>query len=146
MGTVLDILSQKGSHVATIHASATVLEATTIMNDRKIGALVVRDDGGRLAGIFTERDVLRRVVAVERPPSTTLVREVMTTDVVCCTPDTDVDEASRIMRDRRVRHLPVCDDNAGLVGLISIGDLNAYHASTQEAEIHFLHDYVYGRA
>src|SRR4051812_22042428 len=131
MPTVMDILANKGSHVATIPSDATVLEATHVMNDRKIGALVVQD-GNRVLGIFTERDVLRRVVAVERSPSATLVGEVMTKDVVCCPPDTEVDEASRIMRDRRIRHLPVCDDGTGLVGLVSIGDLNAYHASSQE--------------
>jgi CBS-domain-containing membrane protein len=71
---------------------------------------------------------------------------VMTRDVVCCPPEADIDEASRIMRDRRVRHLPVCDGDGSLLGVISIGDLNAYHASTQEAQIHFLNEYVYGRA
>lgn len=145
MPTVLDILASKGSHVATIAPTATVLEATTKMNERKIGALVVQDQE-RVVGIFTERDVLRRVVAAERAPRDTRVGEVMTRDVVCCSPDTDLEDASRIMRDQRVRHLPVCDGDGGLSGLISIGDLNALHASTQEAQIHFLNDYVYGRA
>ena len=145
MPTVLDILASKGSHVATIASTATVLEATMKMNERKIGALVVQD-GDRVVGIFTERDVLRRVVAAEKPSRETRVGDVMTKDVVCCTPDTDIEDASRIMRDQRVRHLPVCADDGGLAGLISIGDLNAYFSSTQEAQIHFLNDYVYGRA
>jgi CBS domain-containing protein len=145
MPTVLDILSHKGSHVASIPSSATVLEATHVMNERRIGALVVKE-GEEVVGIFTERDVLRRVVAVERAPAATLVKDVMTADVVCCEPESDLEEASRIMRDKRIRHLPVCCEKRGLVGLVSIGDLNAYYASTQEAEILFLHDYVYGRA
>ena len=145
MPTVKDILVEKGSQVHRIAASATVLEATRAMNDQQIGALVVMD-GPRIAGIFTERDVLRRVVAEERQPSQVSVGEVMTLNVVCCRPDTDIDEASRIMRDRRIRHLPVADESGHLLGMISIGDLNAFHASTQEAKIHFLSDYVYGRA
>ena len=145
MPTVLDILASKGSHVHWIGPDATVLEATQIMNDQKIGALVVRE-GSRVLGIFTERDVLRRVIAEERQPSAVRVDEVMTRDVACCTPDMDIDEASRVMRDKRVRHLPVCGDDGGLMGLISIGDLNALHASSQEQHIHFLSEYVYGRA
>lgn len=145
MPTVLDILSQKGAYVASVPSTATVLEATHVMNERRIGAVVVKE-GEKVVGIFTERDVLRRVVAVERAPAATLVKTVMTTDVVCCEPDADLDEASRIMRDKRIRHLPVCCETRGLMGLVSIGDLNAYYASAQEAEILFLHDYVYGRA
>ena len=144
MPTVQDMLAMKGSFVHTIPVDATVLEATRIMNERKIGALVVMDDG-RVAGIFTERDVLRRVVAEERGPASVLVSDVMTRDVCCCEPEVDIEEASRIMRDRRVRHLPVCLASE-LVGLISIGDLNACHASTQEAQLSFLSEYVYGRA
>jgi CBS domain-containing protein len=144
MPTVLDILATKGDHVHTIAASATVLQATQVMNDQKIGALVVMD-GSRVAGMFTERDVLRRVIAEERSPREVCVGDIMTRDVVCCSPDTDLEDASAIMRDRRIRHLPVCDDDGKLHGLISIGDLNAHHASHQEAHINFLSEYVYGR-
>jgi CBS domain-containing protein len=146
MPSVMDIIADKGSDVYTISPLATVLEATHAMNDQKIGALVVKDGGGRVMGIFTERDVLRRVIADEKSPNNVRVGEVMTRDVVCCPPETDIDDASRIMRDRKVRHLPVCDGDGALLGLVSIGDLNAYHASSQEAQIHFLSEYVYGRA
>ncbi len=146
MPSVMDILADKGNDVYTISPSASVLEATQAMNDQKIGALVVKDREGRVMGIFTERDVLRRVIAEEKSPISVRVGEVMTRDVVCCPPETDIDEASRIMRDRRVRHLPVCDGDGAVLGLVSIGDLNAYHASSQEAQIHFLSEYVYGRA
>jgi CBS domain-containing protein len=145
MPCIQDILANKGSQIHTVPPNATVLEATQLMNDRRIGALVVMD-GARVAGIFTERDVLRRVVARECPPAATLVRDAMTCEVVCATPDMDLDEASTIMRDRRIRHLPVCDPHGSLLGLISIGDLNAIHATTQEAQITFLNDYVFGRA
>ena len=59
-------------------------------------------------------------------------------------PDTDLDEVSTLMKDRRIRHLPVCDPDRGLVGMVSIGDVNAYHASNREATLHYLNDYIYG--
>jgi CBS domain-containing protein len=142
--TVRDILSIKGSTIHSIHAGASVLEATRKMNQHKIGAMVVTHDE-QVVGIFTERDVLRRVVAEQRSPSSLTVGEVMTTEVICCKPDTELDEASAIMKDNRIRHLPVCDEDGRLIGLISIGDLNAAHASTQEQTLHFLNDYIYGR-
>ena len=145
MPTVQDILSSKGSHVYRIDGSATVLEATHVMNEHKIGALVVMESG-KVAGIFTERDVLRRVVAVEKQPSRVTVGEVMTRDMVCCRAEDDLDDVSRIMADRRVRHLPVCGEGGEVHGLISIGDVNVAHASTQEQQITFLSEYVYGRA
>lgn len=144
MACVRDILATKGSAIFTIHPSASVLEATRAMNKHGVGALVVMD-GHRVVGMMTERDVLRRVVGEELFPAAVRVEEVMSKDVVCCTPAADMDEASRIMRDRRIRHLPVCNEQGRLVGMISIGDLNAFHASAQEAQIHFLNDYVFGR-
>lgn len=145
MPTVQDILANKGTRIHSISATATVLEATHVMNDEKIGALVVTDEG-RVAGIFSERDVLRRVVAQEKSPGQVTVGEVMTRDIVCCSPDDDIDDVSRIMADNRIRHLPVCHDGGKLLGMISIGDVNAMHASRQEAHISFLSEYVYGRA
>ena len=95
--------------------------------------------------MFTERDVLRRVIGENRDPATTAVGEVMTTEVVCCGPLTDVDEISCIMKDRRIRHLPVCDGDGDVLGMISMGDVNAVHASCQEAHITYLNEYLYGR-
>ena len=145
MPTVQDILSRKGNHVHTMDADASVLEAIHLMNEEQVGAVLVMK-GGRVAGIFTERDVLRRVIAQELAPASLHLSQVMTKDVVCCPPDAELDEASRIMRDRRIRHLPICDEDGRAAGIISIGDLNAYHASQQEAQLSFLNDYVYGRA
>jgi IMP dehydrogenase len=146
MPTVSEILAIKGSQVHCIPAGTTVLEATREMNERKIGAVVVREGReGAIVGIFTERDVLRRVVGERRDPATTLVDEVMTEKVMCCWPGTDLDEVSAIMRDKRIRHLPVCDEEGELVGMVSLGDLNAFCAKTQDATIHFLSEYIYGR-
>jgi len=144
MPTVQDVLAVKGTMVHTIEPSATVLAATQKMNAHKLGALMVMQDG-QVAGIFTERDVLRRVVAEQRDPSSCTVGEVMTTDVICCQPEDDLDEISSLMQQKRVRHVPVCDRNGRVMGIVSIGDVNAYHATNQEAHINFLSEYIYGR-
>jgi CBS domain-containing protein len=144
MATVRELISAKGSHVHMVPPTATVLDAIRTMNDRRIGAVVV-GRGGRMEGIFTERDVLRRVVAEQRDVSAVPVSEVMTKDVICCDPETSVEEASRTMRDRRVRHLPICDGDRQVIGLVSIGDVNAFHANVQDATIQLLNDYVTAR-
>src|SRR5690348_6633904 len=131
MAQIRDILRTKGSQVHSIGTAATVLEAVHSMNQQRIGALVVTE-ASRVAGIFTERDVLRSVVEDPRLPAEIPVVEVMTRDVICCTPDMPLDEASRILKDRRIRHLPVCDTDGHLLGLVSIGDINAFHASDQQ--------------
>jgi CBS domain-containing protein len=145
MPTVHDVLTSKGSsHVHTISPAASVLDAVEKMNELKLGALMVMSED-QLLGIFTERDVLVRVVGQMRKASTTTVGEVMTTDVFCVEPNTDMDEISTLMKERRVRHVPVCDPERGLLGVISIGDVNAFHASNREATIHYLNEYIYGR-
>ena len=144
MSTVQEILNVKGSHVLSIGLRATVLDAAVLMNDHKIGALVVIDHG-RVVGMFTERDVLRRIVAERRDPAVAVVEEVMTRDVVCCEPRTTLEEASSVMRERRIRHLPVCGEGCSLLGMVSIGDLNAHHAHVQESTIHQMNEYLHGR-
>lgn len=145
MATVHDVLMTKGESLHTVDANVSVLEATRLMNQHKIGAIVVTEEG-RVSGIFTERDVLRRVVAEQAPPADVRVGNVMTREVICCEPDTDLDEISAIMMTRHIRHLPVCcRDDGKLMGLISIGDVNAHYASNQAQTIHFLSDYIYGR-
>jgi CBS domain-containing protein len=121
------------------------MDAATLMNEHKVGALVVIDDGRGVVGMFTERDVLRRVVGEQRDPTATHVEDVMTTEVACATPDTSIEEARGAMKNRRIRHLPLVDDDGRLTGLISIGDLNAYQTSDHEQTIHLLHEYLYGR-
>ena len=145
MPQVCDVIRSKGTHVHAVSPDTTVFDAIQQMNQFKIGAVLVMQ-GDQVVGIFTERDVLRRVVAEERAPRKITVGEVMTRDIICCEPETDLDDVANIMKKRKIRHIPVCDDNGKVHGMISIGDLNAFHASNQEAQIHFLHDYIYGRA
>jgi CBS domain-containing protein len=144
MSTVRDILSVKGPHVLSIGPDATVLDAALLMNEHKIGSLLVMS-AGRLVGIITERDILQRVVAGRREPVTTKVEAVMTAELACARPETTVDEARGVMKNRRIRHLPVLDDGDGLLGLVSIGDLNAHLSHDQELTIHILHEYIAGR-
>src|SRR4051812_16799831 len=145
MPTVEEIISRKGALVYTIETSVTVLEATCRMNRAKIGAMVVTDEG-RVVGMFSERDVLRRVVAAQLNPEVVTIGEVMTAEVVCIEPTADIDEASAVMKEKHIRHLPVCDGTGRLLGMLSIGDVNAYHASHQQQTIHYLNEYIYGRA
>jgi CBS domain-containing protein len=143
MASARDILAQKGRNVLSISPTATILKAAQYMNEFKIGCLVVVEDQ-RLVGILSERDILTRVVAQRRDPASTLVEEVMTTDVICSREDTSIEEARGVMKNRRIRHLPVMSVEGSLVGLISIGDLNAFQATSQERTIHLLHEYIYG--
>jgi CBS domain-containing protein len=145
MTTVKEILARKGSQVICIGKDATVLEAARLMNEHKIGSLVVVDHD-RVSGIFTERDILIRVVAERRDPAVARVHEVMTREMVCCRPDTDLEEARSVFKNRRIRHLPVVDAGQKLLGVVSIGDLNAYDADSKECTIHLLHEYIYGRS
>lgn len=141
MATVRDILARKGSEVVTAAPDHTVLQAAQLMNTRGIGAVVVTDRGD-LCGIFTERDVLRRVVAETREPSTTRLKEVMTVALVTTTTEMTVDECAELMTRRRIRHLPVIREGK-LAGVVTIGDLLAYQLAEQATTIAHLNSYVY---
>ena len=143
MPNIHDILFEKGPHVHSVGPEATVLDATRRMNEHKIGALVVLD-GGRVVGMFTERDVLQRVVAEACFPAEVRIRDVMSTEIVCCNKQTSIDDARSIMKTRRIRHLPVVDEDGSLQGLISIGDLNAFALNGHEVTIHMMHEYIQG--
>lgn len=145
MATVSDLLRAKAPRpVLTVDLGTTVLVATQRMDQHAVGALLVTD-GGRLCGIFTERDVLRRVVAAERNPAETYVRDVITTNMACAAPNTSVDDARSIFKAHRIRHLPIVGADGELIGVISIGDLNAHLANDREVTLHFLNEYLHGR-
>src|SRR5262245_48334631 len=135
MTKIQELLGVKGSHVETIEPDATVFEAAQRMNQHKIGSLVVLE-GPVPVGIFTERDILVRIVAQRRHPDETRVSDVMTRELVCCQPHTSVEEARGVMKNRRIRHLPVINEQGQLLGLISIGDLNAHESHAKELTIH----------
>ncbi len=142
MPNAQSILDKKGADVATVERKTTVLDAAKTMNQRRIGAVVVRD-GDRVVGIFTERDILNRVVAAGKDPKTTPVGEVMTSPMACCRRDTSLAGCKSVMGQKRIRHLPVVEDGK-LYGMISVGDILASEVSDQQATIEYLHEYLYG--
>jgi CBS domain-containing protein len=144
MTTARDLLARKKSvGVITVPPDATVKDAARLMHDHRIGALVVAE-GESLRGIFTERDVLWRVVAQGRDAATTFVREVMTAEVIVVRPERELDEIEAILKHHRIRHLPVAGD-VGLLGMLSIGDVNAFRADADHQKVEYLTEYIYGR-
>ncbi len=145
MANVEELLRGKGTDVHRISPEMSVFDAARVMNQHRVGSLLVEEDN-RLVGIFTERYILQRVVAHRRDVDATKVREVMTTEVACCRLLTTIEEARGVMKNRRIRHLPVVDEKGTILGLISIGDLNAFENNTQEMTISLLEQYIAGRA
>lgn len=140
---IAEILEAKSGDVIRIGGDATVFEAVTAMVEANVGALLVTD-GEEIAGIFTERDYLRRIAVEGRRSRDTLVRDVMSAPVVCVTPETTVDEGMALMSDRRIRHAPVVEAGA-LVGMISIGDLVSFRSRQQSFQIKYLNEYITAR-
>ena len=141
MSDVAKVLEGKGSEVLAIDVEATVFDAIRRMVEANVGALLVTD-GGRVAGIVTERDYLRRVTLEGRTEEETLVREIMTSPLVYVTPETSVEECMAVMTERRIRHLPVFTDGRELVGIVSIGDLVKFKSAEQYFQIKFLTEYI----
>jgi len=143
-GYVRDVIADKGNAVYTIPLGVTVRDAVHLMNAHHVGALVVMHLG-TIAGIFTERDVLLRVVDRGADPDATRVATVMSAPVRTVEPGTRVADAMATMTRERLRHLPVGVDGE-LAGMISIGDLLRQVTRTQEDSIVHLTDYITGRA
>ncbi len=122
-----------GRRLTYITPDKTVYEAASKMADSKIGALLVLSDG-KLAGIFTERDLLNRVVALGKDPSATKISDVMTKDVAVCDAEVTYEECLAQMRQLGCRHMPVVE-NDQLLGVLSIRDLLRHHISVKDAEI-----------
>lgn len=141
MSTVRDLLVRKGTAVVSVPPTATVLDAAHVMNDKGIGGVVVME-GTTLLGIFTERDIMRRVVAANLDPAQTLVSDVMTTECLTVLPDVQIAVCRAMMSTRRIRHLPVVHDG-NLVGMITSGDVLAFEVTQAEAQIEQLEKYVF---
>ncbi len=157
MGTVADVLREKGPRVHVVGPKESVLDAAKRMNEHRIGALIVVDaanaDGhgvraGQVVGIITERDMLTRIIAAGLDPAKTLVERVMSSPVVTCSPSATLDEVRAIMRQRRIRHVPVSERGDGkeggrLLGVVSIGDVNAAETKVMVRTIEYLEQYMY---
>jgi CBS domain-containing protein len=144
METKLSILLQdKGSAVHTVAPDATVLDAVRRMNEAGVGSLLVMN-GDELVGIFTERDVLRRVVDSDLDAAATRIAKVMTRDLVTVGPGATVAEAMTVVTEKRCRHLPVCEEGR-LLGVVSSGDLTRWATRSQATHIQDLVNYITGK-
>ena len=131
-----------------VEPSVSVREVLNELKARQSGSVSVCQDG-KLVGMFTERDVLNRVVAKQLDPATTKVQDVMTSPVITCNEDCDVNVCAADMSSKKIRHLPVISSDpnrTNLVGVISTGDLMALNVSQKQAQIDHLHEYLHGRA
>lgn len=145
MTAVADILKSKAtSAVYSIAPTDSVLDALRLMADKGIGALLVME-GSEIAGIVTERDYARKIALLGRTSGATLVRDVMTRDVLLVGPTQTTQECMAVMTENRLRHLPVVDEGGKLLGLISIGDLVKDIISEQKFIIEQLEHYISGR-
>ncbi|MET0090314.1 MAG: CBS domain-containing protein [Candidatus Thiodiazotropha sp.] len=142
MQTINQLLQNKGSHVETVTAETSVYGALAIMADKGIGALVVLR-GAQPVGLFSERDYARNIILKGRASKSTPVSEVMSTQVLVAHPQQSVEECMAVMTEKRVRHLPVMEDDQ-LVGIISIGDLVKAITDNERFVIDQLVSYING--
>ena len=145
MPTAKELLSEKkAKEVITVSADMSVQDACKLMRTHHIGCLVVTGGTRTIEGIFTERDVVNRLVAEDKDASDTKVGELMTREVIVVEPERPIAEIEAIMKQNRIRHLPVAGDKE-LLGLLSIGDVMAHDASKNKQMVHYLTEYIYGR-
>lgn len=146
MTTARELLASKPfGGVITVDPGATVRDACRLFRDRNIGSLVVFD-GLTWSGIFTERDVVKRVVAEGLDPGATLVGDVMTPKIVTVGPEDPMELVESTMRRERIRHVVVSGDGTGVLGIVSIGDVAARRAVEDRDRAEFLTEYAFGRS
>ena len=138
MATIRDLITNRTIHY--VQPSQTVLEAASYMVDRNVGAVPVLD-GSKLVGIFSERDIMRRVVTEGRNPLTTRICDVMTTELHTLEPSASSEEAMCLMQNHGVRHLPVCEGRT-LVGFLSLRDLLRCHLDEKSGEAEMMRAYI----
>ncbi len=142
MKTIKQLLDEKGSDIWSIGPQETVFRAIKDMAEKEIGALVVLENG-KLVGIISERDYARKVILKNKASHDTTVEEIMTTPVVCGDLDQTVDECMALITDKRVRHLPIIEQDR-IIGMISIGDLVKSIIADQQFVIEQLEHYISG--
>jgi len=142
MRSVQDILNSKGSEVWSVKPDDIIFDAIQLMADKNIGALLVMEED-KLIGIVTERDYARKVVLEGKSSREASINEVMTTKVLCVSPQRTINECMALMTEKRIRHLPVVDQKQ-VVGFLSIGDLVKAVISEQKILIDQLQNYISG--
>ena len=140
--TVKQLINRKGNKVWKTQPDDTVFNALFLMAEKRIGSLLVFD-GSQLVGIFSERDYARKVILKGKSSHDTLVREIMTENVVCVRPEQSMTDCMALMTEKRIRHLPVLE-NETITGVISIGDVVKEIISEQEFVISQLENYIAG--
>lgn len=143
MDNIGNLLKEKGSTIHAAAAGSTVLQVVNLMCAARVGAMLVVEAGNPV-GIFSERDLMTRVVLAHLDPASTKVDDVMTRGLLCVGTDTRLTEAMAIMTERRCRHLPVVNEGK-VVGMVSIGDIVRWISHDQEFEIRMLTDYITGK-
>ncbi len=141
MKTLTQLLQAKGGEVHSIAPDARVFDALKLMAEKNVGALVVLDNG-RLVGVFSERDYARKVILLGKSSHDIPVREIMTGKVIAVRPGQSVEECMALMTEKRIRHLPVTEDER-LIGVLSIGDLVKEVIAEQEQTIKQLESYIH---
>ena len=140
MQTIKQLLEKKGNEIITIEPDSSVYDAIKSMADNHIGSLIVMKNG-KLFGIITERDYTRKIILKGKSSENTPVKDIMTKNFLCANPEQTVDEAMALITEKRVRHLPVVENN-NVIGIISIGDLVKTIISEQEYIINQLEHYI----
>ncbi len=141
---ISQILRRKGDDVATTGPDTSIAEVVDILASKKVGALVVSSDGTTIEGIISERDIVKALAAEHNDAMSQKVSEIMTADVICCDPDSTIDELMTQMTQGRFRHMPVLSGTT-LVGIVSIGDIVNARLDELETERQQLTDYISGR-
>ena len=143
MKLVKHLLDSKGRHIISVAPGTSVLDAIKLMAEKTVGSLLVMDDED-MCGIITERDYARKVIIKGRSSESTMVSEIMSTDVLTTSSSQSVNSCMELMTEKRTRHLPVVEDNR-VIGMISIGDLVQAIISDQQEEIQQLEHYISGQ-
>ena len=136
-----ELIKGKQKEIVKIRENSTIAEAAATITQHKIGALLVNDEGGSILGILSERDIVRGMGQHGADLHDVLVSELMTVDLIRCAPGDSVNEAMMMMTDRRIRHLPVFEEEE-LVGFISIGDLVKCRMMEVQSEAEALRQYI----
>ena len=137
------VLKEKNNKICTMLPTSTIEHCIEKMNHENIGSVLIVEEDGKLVGMFTERDILKKIFQKHIDIKKTHVSEVMTTKLVFAKPNSTVEEAMATFTERRFRHLPVLENNK-LVGVISIGDITKWIITKQQAEINYLSEYIHG--
>ena len=142
MDTIRQILDKKGNEVYSVAPDATVFDALTLMANKNIGAVLVLD-GDKLVGIMSERDYARKVALKGKWSREVLVKEIMSSEVICVEPDQTIENVKAVMISKRIRHLPIMEEKK-LYGIVSIGDIVNAVLDQKTFMIDQLYSYIQG--